>query len=74
MGREEYDNKILAKDLKVGDRLHLTFMGGDDYALITSVNKGRGKVVWRGLCWAELKDVVRENTELWIKKENPEGD
>ncbi len=71
MGREQYDNKIFARDLKVGDKLHLTFMGGDDYVVINNIKKGRGKVAWEGICWGELKDVINENEELWIKKDDP---
>lgn len=78
--REKYDKKIQAKDLKVGDKIHLTFMGGDEYLDIDEVKihemqgeedlypGGKGLGFKASNIAAGISDCVPMNHEVWIKK------
>lgn len=73
-GRERYDREIRADELKEGDELHLTFMGGDDYVTVTraEVQKDAAGGSWVVLeansPGGLLKDEVAASRKLWVKK------
>jgi hypothetical protein len=72
-GREAYDELIKAKDLKVGDRLHLTFMGGDEYVSIERLHQDNVNklITWYAHFYADLSDTKSFDDEVWIKKQEP---
>lgn len=65
-GRARYDNEVSAKELKKGDMLHLTFMGGDDYVQLSDVRQSNGLTYWTSYCG--LSDVVSNETKVWRKQ------
>ena len=69
-GRERYDDRITAGELRSGDELHLTFMGGDDYVYVDGVRAATGgKVKWWGTSWGgEIGDTIPASEEVWIRK------
>lgn len=72
-GRERYDRQIEAHELKVGDSLHLTFMGGDDFVEVTNVRELGEEddhwIAWEGSSvGGDLKDEIPWGTKVWVKK------
>lgn len=68
-GRERYDRQIRADELKKGDQLHLTFMGGDEYCTVIDVRQAEdGSFEWEADSWAVIKDDVSPETKVWIKR------
>lgn len=70
VGRARYDNKVKAKEVQVGDQLHLTFMGGDDYVEVYFVEHhlDTHEVTWKAHSYSDLSDTVHEDMEMWVKK------
>lgn len=60
------DRRIKASELRVGDELHLRFMGGDDYVTVESVVNSDGLICWKGSAFhlPPLGDCVPSGTML----------
>lgn len=55
--------------LKIGDSLHLTFMGGDEYVTVKNVKvNDNGDITWNASYYAELTDTVKPDKVLRIRK------
>lgn len=69
IGRELYDDHIPAADLRVGDELHLTFMGGDGYCTIEDVAHADGWTRWHATYYGpDLSDQIPSDKMVWVKK------
>lgn len=71
--REKVDRHILASDVKRGDLLHLTVMGGDEYVEVTFKRNYPGNGCdYTGLKWdswgGEVYDRVPFGKKVWVKK------
>lgn len=75
--REDVDRQILASEVKRGDQLHLTFMGGDDYVEVTFKRNVPGQTDRHGRDYTILKfdtyggevtDRVPFGQKVWVKK------
>lgn len=68
-GREQYDERIPAKNLQRGDQIHLTVMGGDEYEEVVSVRAAVGGIRVTMYGWGgEHTDLLTPNFKVWIKK------
>jgi hypothetical protein len=76
-GREQYDRHILASEVKRGDHLHLTVMGGDEYVEVTfkrnvpgeTHRHGSDYTVLKWTSWGgEVMDRVPFGQKVWVKK------
>lgn len=62
------DKYIQASLLEVGDLLHLTFMGGDEYVTVQDIIKNdNGDITWKASYYAELTDTIKPDKLVRIK-------
>lgn len=63
------DDQIRAADVREGDELHLTVMGGDEYVTVESKKSEAGMTTWSWTSWGgRVKDTVPDHKMIWIKK------
>ena len=76
-GRERYDRQIPVEDVKRGDMLHLTLMGGDEYVEVIfkrnipgdTDRHGSDYTVLKWDSWGgEVMDRVPFGTKVWVRR------
>lgn len=69
-GRERYDRKIRADEAEVGDELHLTVMGGDEYVTLEKAEPASStETRFKWTSWGgPIEDVVASDMPVWVKK------
>lgn len=63
------DEEIRAADIQVGDELHLTVMGGDEYVTVETKETDDLTTTWSWTSWGgRVEDTVPNDTVVWVKK------
>lgn len=63
------DEQIRAGDVREGDELHLTVMGGDEYVPVEFKKSEHGMTTLKWTSWGgPIEDQIDDEMQVWIRK------
>jgi hypothetical protein len=69
VGREEHDDLIPAREVLVGDEVHVTVMGGDEYMSVRKAEHTDGHVQLTFSTWGgDVDDDLDPEYEVWVRR------